>query len=150
MIFDSLANASAYLGLSRNLKLAIEFLLDPKNLQLPVGRHDIDGDRVFALVQKYNTKPRSAGFWEAHQRYIDVQVVVSGTELMLYAPIQTLTASAPYDAEKDFAAFEGQGQELLVRDGQFAIFFPHDVHMPQLAASEPSPIHKIVLKVAVG
>lgn len=149
MIFDSLQNISIYRAVSRNMAAAVDFLLQPANLDLPAGRHAIDGDRVFALVQQYTTKPLADGFWEAHQRYIDVQFVLSGEEAMQFAPIALMSQKEPYNAEKDFSVFTGAGQQLIVCDRQFAIFFPHDVHMPQLAVTAPSPVHKIVLKVAV-
>ena len=77
------------------------------------------------------------------------QFVQAGIEALGWAPIQRMTVSKPYDAEKDFEVFQGTGQTIQVPAGSFAIFMPHDVHMPGLAVGEPRLVRKIVVKVAV-
>ena len=73
MIVDRLANLDLYRGLAPRWVKALEFLRDSDLLSLSLGRHDLDGDRLFALVQDYETKPTEQCRWEAHRRYCDIQ-----------------------------------------------------------------------------
>lgn len=110
------------------------------------------GEGVFALEQAYLTKPAEAGKWEAHERFIDVQVVVEGRELMGVIEAGRLTLTEDYRAERDlmfFAALAG-GSTLRVAAGEAAVFFPADGHMPSLADGEPVLVRKTVVKVPVA
>jgi YhcH/YjgK/YiaL family protein len=110
----------------------------------------VDGESVFALVLHLETKPKKAAFWEAHRRYIDVQYIFEGAERMGRADIRALKPSAEYDAEKDLQKLKGRGDFFTVPAGTFAIFWPHDGHMPDVAVKEPKPVKKVVVKVLVG
>lgn len=148
MIFDTLDNHARYSGLRHNLPTALKFLLENDLTSLPVGRMDIDGDNLYVLVQEYVTKPVERGVWEAHQKYIDVQHMVSGTERMGVANLRTMQLGE-YIPERDFQPMRGTGNFLDVFAGAFVIFFPDDAHMPGLQANQPEAIRKVVLKVKV-
>ncbi len=109
------------------------------------------GDGVFAIEACYDSKPRSEGFFESHRKYIDVQVIVAGEELIEVADIARLTVSQAYDAERDLIKYtEGAaGSRLAMRAGDVAVFFPTDGHMPSLQLGGPVPVHKTVVKVPV-
>ena len=149
MIADTLRNAALYQGVNPRIRMALDYLAKTDFTAVKPGRYAIDGDRVFALVQHYTTKPREQGLWEAHQRHIDVQYVAEGVETMGYAHIGGLSVTQPYSAEKDCVLFAGQGDFLTARAGTFVVFFPEDGHMPCLACGEPQPVCKVVVKVAV-
>jgi biofilm protein TabA len=152
MILDLLANASLYRGLPRRLVAALHFLETTDLAALPLGKTVIDGERLFALVQEYEPKPASVLKYEAHRRYWDVQYVVSGLERMGWNTLSRMTIGQPHDAERDVAFFTGSGDTFLVPAGTFAIFGPHDVHMPGIApASAPvASVRKVVVKVEVS
>ena len=149
MIFDCLENADFYRGLHPRLGKAFDYLRTTDLARLPSGRIEIAGSEMFAIVQDYRTKRPEEGFWEAHRRYIDVQYVISGAERMGYANLQSMTVKQPYDEEKDLLILEGTGDACTVPAGSFTIFAPQDAHMPGLAAGEPAPARKIVVKIAV-
>jgi YhcH/YjgK/YiaL family protein len=149
MILDHLENATLYYRLGDRLAVALRALQKPELLRADDGRHELQGADVFALVQRYDTKPRDQGRWEAHRRHIDVQYVVSGTEVMGHAQLAGMTVTEPYNAEKDVVFLDGQGNFITVAAGMFAIFHPHDAHMPGLAVAVPAPVHKIVIKIRV-
>jgi YhcH/YjgK/YiaL family protein len=137
-------------GIGGRLHRAFELLCSPEVLALPAGRHELDGERIIALPQGYATKEPSAGRWEAHRRYIDIQYMVSGREAMGWTPAANLVVDTDYDQEKDIAFYTGQGPVLSVDQGMFAVFFPHDGHMPGLRVSQqPEQVRKIVMKVLV-
>ncbi|NLF85314.1 MAG: DUF386 domain-containing protein [Lentisphaerae bacterium] len=149
MLIDQIRHAGAYTGMGSGLAQAFAFLAGAPLATLAPGRHAITGDRVFALVQDYLTKLPDAGVWEAHHRYIDVQYVVSGAERLGYAPLDRLMVTQPYDEAKDVELLAGEGDHVTAAAGTFVVFFPHDAHMPGLALGEPSPVRKVVVKVAV-
>lgn len=148
MIFDTLDNHARYDGLGHNLPTALRFLLENDLASLPLGRIEIDGDNLFALVQEYTTKSVEQGKWEAHREYIDIQYMASGQERMGFANIRTMQLGE-YMPEKDFQPMTGNGNHVDVFAGAFVIFFPEDGHMPGLCVNAPEPIKKVVLKVKI-
>lgn len=147
MIIDHIKNVSFYGGIHPGIDRALEYLSQTDLAALDSGRYALDGDRVFALVQRYDTKPREQGVWEAHRRYIDVQYVAAGLERMGYAPLESLTVTQPYVSDKDCELLAGNGDFILASAGTFAVFFPQDAHMPGLACEQPRPVVKVVVKV---
>jgi YhcH/YjgK/YiaL family protein len=167
MILDHLSRADLYFGLGPRFQKAIEFLRTVDLLKLPLGKHEIEGDKVFALVQEYTPKPLRFGKFEAHERYWDVQYVAQGAERMGWAARSRLTISEPYDPEREVMFFESSptpnlGDFFRMAEGYFTIFGPEDAHMPGVALAEDStsdetlaegitgpviPVRKVVVKV---
>lgn len=148
MIVDELCCADDYFALGDGIRRALCFLKETDLDGLATGRHEIDGDRVFAGVDMYETKPMEIGFWEAHKKYLDVQCVIAGEERLGYAPVSGMSAG-PYDEDRDFYKLEGDGDFITLRPGMFAILKPQDAHMPGMANGEPKAVKKIVVKVLV-
>ena len=115
---------------------------------LSPGAYAIEGSEAYAIVQHYETGPLAARRWEAHRRYIDIQFVLDGVELMGYANLDRL-AAGPYDEDKDYLLLEGDGDFFVVRAGTFVIFMPQDAHMPGRVAGVPQAMWKVVVKVPV-
>jgi YhcH/YjgK/YiaL family protein len=147
LIIDSIENASLYFPLNDRFAAAFRALESRQLLQAEAGRHVLQDTDLFALVQRYTTKPHSEGRWEAHLRYIDLQYIVSGTEVMGHAQLSSLALAEPYDEAKDIMFLTGDGNLFTLPAGSFAVFFPHDAHMPMLSPGSPTPVHKIVLKI---
>ena len=107
---------------------------------------------AFALEQVYTTKARPEGFFESHRKYIDVQVVVAGEEVMELVETSRLTVSMAYDAERDLIKYADYATASLLRlnAGEAAIFFPVDGHMPGLRPGGVAGlVRKTVIKVPV-
>lgn len=150
MIIDSLENARRYTSVHPRFKAAFDFLRRPDIDAIALGRVDLDGASLFALVQEYTTKPIQEGKLEAHRKYIDVQFILEGEELMGYAPFGGQPVSKAFDPEKDIGFYEGAACFTLLRKGMFAILFPQDAHLPGRQADQPQYVKKIVIKVAVS
>lgn len=128
---------------------AFAFLKDNDLTQMELKRFDIDGDIVFAPVSEYMTKTEEAALYEAHRRYLDIQYVVSGKELIGIAPLsQTKDILEPYDDTRDimFMTVNG-GKNLEANPGKFFIFFPDDVHRPGLRDGDSTLVRKVVVKI---
>ncbi|MGZ3845818.1 MAG: YhcH/YjgK/YiaL family protein [Flavisolibacter sp.] len=122
--------------------------LKTQNLQtLSVGRHDIDGENVYASVTENPTKDFDSTTWESHRQYIDLQYVIAGKEEIGVASPQKLTVVKPYDAKRDVANYSGKGKLYHARPGTFFLFFPSDAHRPNIADGDKEADKKIVIKI---
>ena len=146
MIFDDISNAGLYSGIGPRFAQALDYLGSTDLASMEPERYDLDGDNLYVMVQEYDSKPKSEGFWEAHRAYADVQFVVSGAEHMGYAQSDSLKAG-DYDATGDFVKLTGEGLFLPMQAGQFIVLWPQDAHMPGMAIDSPAPVKKAVFKV---
>ena len=153
MIVAPLEELYAQSPASARMKQALDYLAQARSAGLADGRYEIDGDRVYALVQSYETLPAGDDAkYEAHRNYIDVQFIVDGIEAMGWAPLEAMVENKPYTPEKDVVLGTcppAAATLVKVTAGQAAIFYPADAHAPKLAAGAPCPVKKIVVKVAV-
>jgi YhcH/YjgK/YiaL family protein len=152
MIKDRIENAAAYEPLGPAIAEALSYLRTTDFAKLDLGKHEIDDQRIFAIVQEYQPKKLSEAKWEAHHRYIDVQFVARGTERMGHLSLlDGPKVSTPYDPHKDVVFYEPRGDLMVFNQGDFAIFTPQDVHAPGLAIDGPSggTVLKVVVKVRV-
>ena len=150
MIFDHLDNAFLYLGLGERFAAAFAYLraFTP---DITDGKHLVDGENVFAAVQTYETAPAAVKKWESHLLYADVQYLHAGEELIYHRDVSTLTVKAAYNPEKEYLTYEGpEDQGLVMRAGNFAVFWPHDGHKPSCALGAPVQVRKVVMKVRVA
>lgn len=155
MVHDHIDYAKEYFNLAPGIRRALEFLAATDLAKLEPGRHDVEGDDVFALVSDYVTKLPEETFWEAHRRHIDVQFVVRGRERIGYGNLATF-ACEPYDASRDLVVAHGESSRFVeVNAGEFVVLWPHDVHMPGLRTASPhgdgesQPVRKVVVKVRI-
>ena len=149
MIVDKIENANLYKNLGDRIQKSFDYIRQTDLKKLKPGRYDIDGDKIFALISEYQTKAELEGKLEAHRKYIDVQYVIEGEELMGYAPLGDQEISEPYKEENDIIFYKGERVFIKVYGGMFAIFFPEDVHMPGIQVEKKSPVRKLVIKVKV-
>lgn len=147
MIIDYMNQCKQYTRNVPELYEAIKFAEKVHRQNLPTGRYSV-GDH-FALVQEGTTQPFSEGKFEVHQKYLDIQFVIDGTEYMEYAPLTELTSDVPYDEQKDVEFLSGKGTTLLIKPGMFYIVYPEDGHKPCVHADFPRKYKKVVVKVRI-
>lgn len=148
MIVDVLKNKELYYGVHKNMKPAFEFIEKAVAEKLEVGRYELDGKELFALVQEYDSKTDAA--WEYHKRYIDIQYIVSGTELIAWDNIKNVPEGTEYNDEKDIAKFAYDGGcDVLMEAGSYMVLYPDDLHQPGKVCGEVQKMKKIVIKIAV-
>jgi YhcH/YjgK/YiaL family protein len=147
MIVDKTDNLKQYAHLGSKFQKAFTFITDPELLLLDNGKYEIDGDNVFALVSEYKTKDEIDGKFEAHRKYIDIQFLAKGTELIGYAPFNNQKLITEYNEEKDIAFFNGDKSFIKMQQGMFAVFFPDELHMPGIKYSNREDVKKIVIKI---
>ncbi len=107
------------------LREAIEQVIAQVSEATPLGKHAIDGDNLFYLISEDTTEPQAARRAEYHARYLDIQIVLRGSEGMTFS---TLPGEPQTDwlAEKDIA-FLAEGQQektVILNEGDFVVFIP--------------------------
>lgn len=136
---------------------AIQFALDYiKNTdfdKLEAGRYQLKGDLIYVQVLDLETKYKSDILPEVHRNYLDVQYLHAGQERMGVTPdLGHYKIAKAYDPERDIQFYEDVENEveLICRPGNFAVFFPEDVHRPGCVEGQPGKIRKVVVKIAVS
>ena len=149
MILDVLENSHRYLAFYKGFAKAFDFLLRPDLKELPVGKYDIDADRVYAIVSKEHGRRKEDALLETHERYIDIQLVLAGVDDMGWKPKSLCKKPAgEYNQKNDEQIFMDEPDAWIsTKNGSFAIFFPEDAHMPLISSGQ---IHKVVVKIAVA
>lgn len=149
MITDKLSNASLYYSCHPAFQKAFEFL-NGKLDELSGGRHEIDGQNIFAMVNDMTLCPEGAGAYEAHRKYIDIQYILKASETIAYSNLDQLTPTTEYDDNGDAQLYAGKGSLINLEEGCFAVFFPQDGHMPGILPKGGSVnSRKIIIKVLV-
>lgn len=151
MIIDKIENIKSYKGLGENILKALQILSSENLAAKEDGKYDVQGDTIFYIVSRYDTKPLSESKFEAHKKYIDIQFMADGRELFGYAPTTDLKPECDYDSDNDFILFPAPKDftKINFSKGMFAILFPEDGHMPCVQASGPENVCKIVFKVKI-
>lgn len=147
MIIDRIENAKLYMGLSKELDIGLEYIMNNDINAIANGTYELVGHNVYSIIQEYQTKPDYEGRLEAHKVYTDIQFIAKGEEKLGYANLTGLTPAQEYDTEKDIIFFNNKCDFITAKAGYFLIFFPTDAHMPGITAEYPSEIKKAVIKV---
>jgi YhcH/YjgK/YiaL family protein len=115
------------------------------------GRTEIDGDRLYASVSTYDTGSREERRFEAHKKYIDVQVVLEGEESIDVSLGKDHPILEAYDEKKEvmFLTPPKEFASLVMKPGHFAVFYPQDVHRPGCNLRDKRRVRKIVVKVQI-
>lgn len=151
MLVTKLAFTESNDYLSDRMRKAYDFLATADLANLPLGRVDIDGDQVYANVCEYATVPASERDMEAHRLYYDVQFVVSGEEVLQYAPVEGLAATTGFDVASDYGLYEAPSpcSCIVMRSGDMAVLAPEDAHKPGCQLAGPCKVRKVIVKVHI-
>jgi biofilm protein TabA len=149
MIIGKTQDLRRYKGLHKNIDKAIDYVLSTDLFSLPVGTIEVDGKNVFVLRQTYVAKALNDAKPESHRNYLDMQIVIKGSELFGYSHLGNKTAvvTEPYSDIKDVEKFTIQDETfVLLSEGSFAIVFPEDIHRPAVKLND-ALVEKAVIKI---
>lgn len=139
-----------YLKIKELSQEAYNFCLKLKSEEIADGRHDLTDD-VFANVMTYETKLRKDCCFEAHKKYIDVQIILDGCENIATEHIDVMhryKCLQPFaDGDTELFEMNDDGKDNILNKGDFIILFPEDAHMPCVCVNTPSPVRKAVIKI---
>jgi biofilm protein TabA len=117
-----------------------------------LGIDKMEGDLLFANLHAYDTKDIPDCKWEAHKVTIDLQVVLSGGELIDFLPESELVQQGGYDAEKERWLYKPaeSASQIHLTTGRFAVFWPGEPHRPQIKDASHPDVIKVVFKINQG
>jgi len=155
MIIGQLSNIENELALyPAGLQSGLKFLLETDLSLLALGRHEILDSRIYAMVAEYETQPKEQRRPEAHEKYLDIQYICSGQEMIGSGPV---VAVSPVDEDclkaRDVIFYKGltAETEIILSQGMFAVYFPWDAHRPNCSAGEKAcQVRKVVVKIAMS
>ncbi|MDD3375234.1 MAG: YhcH/YjgK/YiaL family protein [Candidatus Omnitrophica bacterium] len=150
MIFDSLDRLNLYESIPRSKEI-VEFLNANDFLNLELGDRKIIGDDLIAKVMEYETKPHEELFFETHDHHIDVQVMLSGGEVMQVINTEHLIPAQGPDIQGDFHFYKPNGpfSSIYVAKRFFTVFFPWDAHRPGCSLDQNKTVKKVVFKIKI-
>jgi biofilm protein TabA len=126
---------------------AFAFIRDKNLKELPAGKYPIDGENVYATITDGPEKEFEKTAWESHRKYIDVQYVITGKEKIGVESLSKATVSKPYDEAKDGANYTATGEFYVATPDEFFLFFPTDVHRPNIKVDGFDTAKKLVIKI---
>ena len=150
MIFDLMKNAACYKGILPAVTTALERMTAYTPDNYPGGKVEIDGDKLFLLLNTYETRDPNSAQFEAHKNYIDVMYMVEGEEIIYVKPTDNLQAiTKAYDPAIDalLAKLDSDAIPVRLTAGTFVVLFPQDAHAPACYETAPQTVKKIIGKV---
>lgn len=134
----------------RHWEQAFLFLKNTDLKKLCVGKYELDGKELFALVDEYETRNEEDVMYEAHKVYADIQYLVHGEERIGVIDLYSTMEVIPYDKTKDIVFLKSEKNNYRHASSKcFFVFFPNDAHRPCVKAHDNSPVRKVVIKIKV-
>lgn len=147
MIYTDKTDLAPYYGISPNMDHAFDYIKTHDLLALPLGRNEVDGDAVFINRMNYNTMEETKAFFEAHEQYVDIHVLLSGKEQIGVTDIAHM-AETDRDVNTDFIGYEGKTEAYChMEPGKVLVAFPRDAHKVKIKVAESELVEKVVIKV---
>ena len=151
MIIGKLRDLKRYKGISKNIDTAIDYVLNHDLLTLPKGKTEIDGKNVYVNRDTYVAKPLDECFFENHEHYLDLQIVLKGKELFGFTDISnpSLQVTTPYNSDKDVTKYSAAKDTIyFTLEEGFALVFKEDIHLAKCKVNDEI-VEKAVIKIRI-
>jgi YhcH/YjgK/YiaL family protein len=154
VITGYLTNVKAELELYPSaIQKGLQYLMETDFSKVSPGRQEIDGSKIYASVAEYDTQSKAVRRPEAHRKYLDIQYIAAGEEMIGSGPLATAgEVTEDRLAEKDVIFYKSLAAESyhVLKQGMFAVYFPWDVHRPNCSVNEAAAkVKKVVVKIAI-
>jgi biofilm protein TabA len=151
MIFGNLSDlARGKMVASFGLKRAFEYINETDFSRLSDGKHLIEGEEIFVNIATYDTRPREENEAESHRKYVDVQYIISGEEVIGFGKDNPRNEILkPYNVKGDYTLYGEITDEsfVIMKEGDCAVFLPSDIHRPGCNYNGKSNVRKAVVKI---
>ena len=149
MIFGNIQNLREYLCMEDGIFECFNYAKENNLSAYDRGCHEIDAKRIFVNIMEYETVKPEDRFWEAHREYLDVHLMLEGTERIDLNFIQNMDVKE-YAAQDDFLPMDGdKNGSVILKPGDFLVCYPSDAHRTAIAADKPEKIKKAIFKVKI-
>lgn len=150
MIFGNIRDLQDYSYLEKGILECFAYAKEHDLKSYEKGSHEIDGDRLFANIVEYETTTPENRFWEAHRQYLDLHLMLDGTEQIDLNFIDNLEQGNFVDKD-DFLPLEGNSNShVILRNGDFLICYPKDGHRTAVQVNQPEKIKKVIFKIRIA
>lgn len=150
MIYDVIKNIGNYKGQSIWLDKAIRFLETTDLKSLPIGRREIEKDKVFVNVMEANAREEDEIKFEIHKKYMDIQIDIEGSENIKIG-FEIDNVIEKYREEIDLGIVDCVESTMCsLGKERFIICMPDEPHKPGIATGDNTYLKKCVIKVAVN
>lgn len=152
MILDKIENIGLYSSINEKIAKVIEASKKYNAENFPKGQEFLDGENLYMNFANYDTNLREGALTEAHRKYIDVMVMISGSETVYVKPTKNLknvTKEYTEEIEALLADTDDDTTAVRLEEGSFLVLFPQDAHAPGCIAGEKCSVKKIIGKVLI-
>lgn len=150
MIFGNIKHLDEYSFLDKAVMECFDYAKTHDLSAYENGCHEIDGKRLFVNIVRYTTTTENERFWEAHRQYLDLHLMLHGTEQIDLNFIANLEQK-DYRENDDFLPLEGEkNSSVILRDNDFLICFPNDGHRTAIQVTAPESIKKAIFKIQIS
>ena len=149
MVLDYSKNYNVYEKCNRYFLKVSDFLKEHNLIELPAGKYEFGNDCYVNIVE-YELKEDNNIIFEAHEKFIDIQYIIMGSEKMLWQNNSLGIITKPYELENDYSLWDvKESVSFILKKDMFCIFFPQDLHCPSLFDGESKKVKKAVFKIPV-
>ncbi len=150
MIIDKIDNICLYNAVPKSV---IQFLKNIDRNNVEYGKHILD-DSNFVNIETYATKTIENAKYESHDKYIDIQILLTGNEKIGVADRSCLSVAEPYDENRDITFYSDPvdtNNTVSLNGSNFVMLYPHEAHAPQIASDYKTSgqVIKVVAKIKV-
>lgn len=146
MIISDLNDSRRIESLHPLFKVAFDYIKSHDLLNMPLGRIELDGDRLFINNAESELVEKERQIIEIHRRYIDIHVPLDGVETIGWKSLADLSVvEKVYNEDADFGTFsEPASTYVTLRPGQFLVAWPEDGHAPIIGEGT---LRKAIVKI---
>lgn len=148
MVFGNIRDIENFSWLEENVINAFYYTQSKDLLSLEKGSYEID-ENMFVNIVEYETTLPENRFWEAHREYLDLHLMLSGTERVDVNFIRNMDQQE-YVEKDDFLPLTGEpNSSVILSPYDFLLLYPSDAHRTAVAVKEPIAIKKAIFKIKI-
>lgn len=148
MIFGKRNYLDSYSSLGPAIVKCLEMIRVTDFAAMSDGKYDIDGDNLFLKLMTYQTQ-RKNDTPEGHEKYIDVQYMISGEEYIDYGFIEEMQETVERHESEDYILYRGPTNRVKMTEGTFIVLYPEDVHACCISVNRTTSVRKAVFKIKI-
>lgn len=149
MVFGNIRDLNDYGYLEEEVLKCFAYAKEHDLMEFEKGSHKIDGDNLFVNIVEYETTVPENRFWEAHRQYLDLHLMLKGSEQIDVNFIDNMEQKE-FVPKDDFLPLEGNpNSHVVLTEGDFLLCYPKDGHRTAVQVKESVMIKKAIFKIKI-